>query len=83
MYIDSINFMPIDGDQTIAKQFRAACEDILMEAQVDMVLAGHHHSYQRSCPVYKEECQEPVEGQYAGTQNILSLILCISASNWR
>lgn len=25
--------------------------------QVDLVFGAHHHSYQRSCPVYQEKCQ--------------------------
>ena len=25
---------------------------------MDLALWGHHHSYQRTCPVYKEECTE-------------------------
>ena len=27
-----------------------------VDFQVDMTWHGHHHSYQRSCPVYKERC---------------------------
>ena len=28
-----------------------------MLLQVDLTLHGHHHSYQRSCPFYKGQCQ--------------------------
>lgn len=27
-----------------------------MNVQVDLTWHGHHHSYQRTCPVYKGEC---------------------------
>ena len=26
--------------------------------EVDLALWGHHHSYQRTCPVYQENCIE-------------------------
>ncbi len=28
------------------------------EYKVDLALWGHHHSYQRTCPVYQEVCTE-------------------------
>jgi Calcineurin-like phosphoesterase len=56
MYIDSTNDAPHDGDQTVATDLRAAFEKLLKDFAVDVTLHGHHHSYQRTCPVYKEEC---------------------------
>ncbi|PNH05756.1 putative inactive purple acid phosphatase 27 [Tetrabaena socialis] len=29
------------------------------QGEVDLTLHGHHHSYQRSCPLYREACQPP------------------------
>lgn len=57
IYIDSTNLKPPDGDQPVAEDLRAALEDLLMEHHVDVTLQGHHHSFQRTCPVYKGECQ--------------------------
>lgn len=31
----------------------------LMDVKVNVVLTAHHHSYQRSCPVYKGKCVRP------------------------
>lgn len=31
-------------------------EPLLMKHKVDMMWGGHHHSYHRSCPVYKQKC---------------------------
>ncbi|KAJ1480083.1 Metallo-dependent phosphatase-like protein [Baffinella frigidus] len=46
-----------DKDQQVAAQLRAELEDLFYEHGADLVLAGHHHSYQRTCPLYKGECK--------------------------
>lgn len=56
MYLDSLNDYDFQGD---ASRLRAALEPVLMENHVDLCLWGHHHSYQRSCAVYKEKCIPP------------------------
>jgi hypothetical protein len=56
MYIDSTGGQEISGDQPVAKLLREHIEGLLHKYQVDLALWGHHHSYQRSCPVYKEKC---------------------------
>lgn len=39
-----------------ARHMRKELEDVLHKHKVDLALWGHNHSYQRSCPVYKETC---------------------------
>lgn len=40
--------------------------------QVDMTWHGHHHSYQRTCPVYKEEClPDNADGTAAGPVHLV------------
>eukprot|EP00730_Choanoeca_flexa_P014543 TRINITY_DN6397_c0_g1_i1.p1 TRINITY_DN6397_c0_g1~~TRINITY_DN6397_c0_g1_i1.p1 ORF type:complete len:368 (+),score=72.75 TRINITY_DN6397_c0_g1_i1:338-1441(+) len=56
-YIDSDNYDKPSGDQPVAIAQRAAFEDLLYDHQVDLVWGAHHHSYQRSCKVYKSKCQ--------------------------
>ena len=34
-------------------------EDLLLEHRVDLGLYGHHHSYQRTCQVYRNQCLAP------------------------
>ena len=58
MYIDSTNEEPNGGDQTVAALLRAHIEPLLMDAggaPVDLVLYGHHHSYQRLSAVFNEK----------------------------
>lgn len=56
MYIDSDwNGSPY-SDQTMAALMRQHVEPLLLKAQVDVALWGHHHSYQRTCAVAKEVC---------------------------
>ena len=33
--------------------------------QVDLVFGAHHHSYQRTCPVYKDKCMSAGSDGYA------------------
>jgi hypothetical protein len=62
MYISSTNDAPDGGDQTVAALLRAHVEPLLMNAggaPVDLVLYGHHHSYQRLSAVYNETIITP------------------------
>jgi hypothetical protein len=59
MYIDSTNVDPPAGDQPVATALRASVEPLLMQYGVDLVLWGHHHSYQRTCPVFNQTCVDP------------------------
>lgn len=57
MYISSTNKNPTSGDQTVAALLRAHVEPLLADAggaPVDLVLYGHHHSYQRLSAVFNE-----------------------------
>mmetsp|Transcript_1844 Transcript_1844/g.5402 ORF Transcript_1844/g.5402 Transcript_1844/m.5402 type:complete len:625 (-) Transcript_1844:225-2099(-) len=56
-YIDSTNSNPSDGDQTVASDLREALEEAFVQHKVDMTWHGHHHSYQRTCPVINSKCQ--------------------------
>jgi acid phosphatase type 7 len=56
IYIDSTNDAPHDGDTTVAADLQDAFEDLLKRYHVDVTLHGHHHSFQRTCPVFRDEC---------------------------
>lgn len=56
MYIDSTNDMKPDGDTTVAADLQEAFADLLAEYGVDVTLHGHHHSYQRTCPLRDNKC---------------------------
>eukprot|EP00731_Ephydatia_muelleri_P019818 Em0012g643a len=58
MYIDSTNWALPDGDQPVALLLRAYVEPLLKKYQVDVAFWGHHHSYQRSCPVFGYQCMK-------------------------
>jgi len=62
MYIDSKDNSSVASDQRVATLLRENIEELLVKHQVDLALWGHHHSYQRSCPVYKGICQ--TEGNF-------------------
>ncbi|EKX48804.1 hypothetical protein GUITHDRAFT_93561 [Guillardia theta CCMP2712] len=66
MYISSTNWDEPDGDHVLGDRMIEEWEEIFMEFQVNVVLTAHHHSYQRSCPVYKGKCVRPAgPGVYA------------------
>ncbi|GIL41942.1 hypothetical protein Vafri_29 [Volvox africanus] len=57
IYVASTNANWPDGDQPVSQLLRDAFEDLFLEHAVDMTLQGHHHSYQRTCPLYRGTCQ--------------------------
>eukprot|EP00281_Chroomonas_sp_CCMP1168_P005804 CAMPEP_0206278652 /NCGR_PEP_ID=MMETSP0047_2-20121206/37539_1 /ASSEMBLY_ACC=CAM_ASM_000192 /TAXON_ID=195065 /ORGANISM="Chroomonas mesostigmatica_cf, Strain CCMP1168" /LENGTH=606 /DNA_ID=CAMNT_0053708421 /DNA_START=110 /DNA_END=1931 /DNA_ORIENTATION=+ len=72
LYVSSTNSNPIDGDQTAATQLREVFEELLYIAEVDVVVTGHHHTYQRTCPVYKGACTTPrFNFSYAGPVHVV------------
>ncbi len=51
----SQRFIP---DFEVTTRLRVAIEELLYYNKVDLILAGHHHLYERSCPVYRQLCRE-------------------------
>jgi len=43
-------------DLIFAQHLREHLEDLFYRYKVDLVLTGHYHNYERTCPVYKEKC---------------------------
>jgi len=56
MYIDSMNNSTFTGDLTVARELRQVLEDLMVQYGVDVAFWGHHHSYQRTCHVYRQQC---------------------------
>ena len=44
------------GDFAVANGLRGILEPLLLEAKVDVVIAGHYHSFLRTCAVAKLKC---------------------------
>jgi hypothetical protein len=53
MYTTQLN---MENDIRVAKHFREEMDDLLYQNHVNLVLVGHQHAYERSCPVYKGQC---------------------------
>ena len=43
----------------MAKELRGSLEELLAAYSVDLTLHGHHHSYQRSCPLLSGDAWVP------------------------
>lgn len=61
MYIDSTNdhgapFPEGSSDVGVAVALRKCLEELLVRYKVDVAYWGHHHSYQRTCPVRNSVC---------------------------
>jgi len=56
MYVDSTNNEGDSGEIKVSALLRNHLEDVLVKYKVDLAMWGHHHSYQRTCHVYQEEC---------------------------
>ena len=48
------------SDYEVSLHLRSAIEPLLDAYSVDVFLAGHYHSYERTCRVLEEVCQEAV-----------------------
>jgi hypothetical protein len=72
LYICSVNDLPEDGDQLIAIELRAAFEQVFVDYKVDLTLHGHHHTYQRTCPIIAGQCQTPTPSSTSGTSDTSS-----------
>ena len=44
------------ADYVMSIHMRDCLEELLHQQGVDLMLCGHYHSYERTCPVYKERC---------------------------
>lgn len=44
------------SEWAVALGLRESLEDLLYQYQVDVAFWGHYHAYERSCPVYKGNC---------------------------
>lgn len=62
MYVSSISKGEPWADQDVATVLRAEWETLLLAQGVDLVLAGHHHSYQRTCHLAHGKCLPPGAG---------------------
>ena len=51
----SQHFIP---DFEVTTHLRVTLEELLYYNKVDLVIAGHHHLYERSCPVYRQLCRD-------------------------
>jgi len=71
MYIDSTNWDQPAGDQVVAVELRNAFEPLLLQHQVDLCFWGHHHSYQRSCPVFNQSCVATAPGTYSAPVHLV------------
>lgn len=47
-----------EGDYIVARHLQGMLEEVLVQYDVDLVLAGHYHSYLRSKRIYKDKADE-------------------------
>mmetsp|Transcript_14424 Transcript_14424/g.17316 ORF Transcript_14424/g.17316 Transcript_14424/m.17316 type:complete len:180 (+) Transcript_14424:37-576(+) len=58
-----------EGDFKVSLAMREHLEPLLYKYRVNLMLVGHQHSYERSCPAYKGEC---VDDGVSGTTHIVA-----------
>ncbi|KAF1336123.1 Rxlr-like protein, partial [Globisporangium splendens] len=46
-----------DGDYFVSHILRNCLEHLMMEYRVDVVFSGHYHAYERTCPVFNDNCR--------------------------
>jgi acid phosphatase type 7 len=50
--------MSYEADYIVSLAMQDELEDLFYKYEVDLALWGHYHSYERTCPVYKQVCNE-------------------------
>lgn len=66
MYVDSTYTARVPGgDQYVGGLLRATFEELFYRYQVDVTWHGHHHSYQRTCPILDGQCMDMMENDVA------------------
>ncbi|KAI7748826.1 hypothetical protein M8C21_024913 [Ambrosia artemisiifolia] len=48
---------------------RESLQKLWQKYKVDIALFGHVHNYERTCPVYEEQCMNSEKSHYSGTVN--------------
>jgi len=57
-----------DSDYALSLAFRSEVEPLLNRSKVNLMVVGHQHSYERSCPAFQGEC---VEDGVSGTVHMV------------
>ncbi|KAE9109456.1 hypothetical protein PF007_g12232 [Phytophthora fragariae] len=53
MYTTQMN---IESDMKVSYKFQEEVEDLIYQHRVNLMMVGHEHAYERSCPLYRKEC---------------------------
>ncbi|KAL8004924.1 hypothetical protein Plhal703r1_c09g0049741 [Plasmopara halstedii] len=53
MYTTQMN---IEADMKVSFKFQEEVEDLIYTHRVNLMMVGHEHAYERSCPLYRKEC---------------------------
>ncbi|KAM4115580.1 hypothetical protein ACJW30_04G160300 [Castanea mollissima] len=48
---------------------RASLQKLWQKYKVDIVFFGHNHNYERTCPIYQNQCVNTERSHYSGTVN--------------
>ena len=51
-----ISSLYVTGDYRVSLGMQRAFEDLLYKYRVDMAFWAHYHSYERTCPLYRQKC---------------------------
>jgi len=57
MYPGITKDSPPRGYWYVGQELQQELAELFYQNKVDMLWSGHHHSYQRTCPVHKEKCE--------------------------
>ncbi|KAL4140320.1 hypothetical protein PRNP1_014605 [Phytophthora ramorum] len=59
MYTTQMNIEP---DMKVSYKFQEEVEDLIYKYRVNLMMVGHEHAYERSCPLYRKECVSDGKG---------------------
>jgi len=67
MYVDAVSLTVNDSHANVSALLRQEIEPLLVKYRVDVVLWGHHHSYQRTCYVINQTCMAKPDTHISNT----------------
>ncbi|GMF10884.1 unnamed protein product [Phytophthora lilii] len=56
LFLQYTTQMNIEPDMKVSYKFQEEVEDLIYKHRVNLMMVGHEHAYERSCPLYRKEC---------------------------
>jgi len=74
--------LPTDTTVIMSKHMQQQLEPLLFQYKVDVALWGHVHNYERTCPVYQEQCYGDLDNPGATVHFVIGMAGQTLSTDW-